>query len=46
MKQGGAEAGSFAPEAYKNVDEVIEVIHNAGPARKVARLQPLAVIKG
>ncbi|MCC6859746.1 MAG: RtcB family protein [Bryobacterales bacterium] len=35
-----------APEAYKDVDEVIEVVHNAGLARKVARLRPLGVIKG
>jgi tRNA-splicing ligase RtcB (3'-phosphate/5'-hydroxy nucleic acid ligase) len=34
------------PEAYKNVDEVIEVVHGAGLARKVARLRPMAVIKG
>src|SRR5262249_20397286 len=34
------------PEAYKNVDEVIEVAHGAGLARKVARLRPIGVIKG
>jgi tRNA-splicing ligase RtcB len=34
------------PEAYKNVDEVIEVVHNAGLACKVARLRPMGVIKG
>ena len=34
------------PEAYKDVDEVIEVVHQAGLARKVARLRPLGVIKG
>ncbi|MGD0014098.1 MAG: RtcB family protein [Bryobacteraceae bacterium] len=34
------------PEAYKNVDEVIEVVAAAGLARKVARLRPMAVIKG
>jgi tRNA-splicing ligase RtcB (3'-phosphate/5'-hydroxy nucleic acid ligase) len=34
------------PEAYKNVDEVIEVVHNAGLATKVARLRPMGVIKG
>jgi len=34
------------PEAYKDVDEVIEVVHGAGLARKVARLKPLGVIKG
>jgi tRNA-splicing ligase RtcB len=35
-----------APVAYKDVDRVIEVVHGAGIARKVARLVPLAVIKG
>jgi tRNA-splicing ligase RtcB len=34
------------PEAYKDVDEVIEVVHEAGLARKVARLRPMGVIKG
>ncbi|MGH9629420.1 MAG: RtcB family protein [Bryobacteraceae bacterium] len=34
------------PEAYKDEDEVIEVMTNAGLARKVARLRPLGVIKG
>ena len=34
------------PEAYKDVDEVIEVVHNAGLASKVARLRPMGVIKG
>jgi tRNA-splicing ligase RtcB len=34
------------PDAYKNVDEVIEVVHEAGLARKVARLRPMGVIKG
>jgi tRNA-splicing ligase RtcB len=34
------------PEAYKNVDEVIDVVHEAGLARKVARLRPMGVIKG
>ncbi len=35
-----------APQAYKDVDRVIEVVHGAGIAKKVARLTPLAVIKG
>jgi tRNA-splicing ligase RtcB len=34
------------PDAYKDVDEVIEVVARAGLARKVARLTPLAVLKG
>jgi tRNA-splicing ligase RtcB len=35
-----------APQAYKNIDEVVEVVHQAGLSQKVARLVPLAVIKG
>jgi len=35
-----------APLAYKNIDEVVEVVHNAGLSKKVVRLVPLAVIKG
>ncbi len=35
-----------APEAYKDIDAVVEVVHGAGLARKVARLRPLAVMKG
>lgn len=35
-----------APAAYKDVSRVVEVVHGAGLAHKVARLRPLAVIKG
>jgi tRNA-splicing ligase RtcB len=35
-----------APVAYKDVDAVVETVAGAGIARKVARLVPLAVIKG
>lgn len=35
-----------APQAYKDVNEVVNVVQSAGIARKVARLKPLAVIKG
>lgn len=35
-----------APQAYKDIEEVIDVVHNAGISKKVARLTPLAVIKG
>jgi tRNA-splicing ligase RtcB len=34
------------PEAYKDVSGVVEVVHNAGLSKKVARLRPLGVIKG
>jgi tRNA-splicing ligase RtcB len=35
-----------APQAYKDVDAVVEVVSAAGIAAKVARLRPVAVIKG
>jgi len=35
-----------APFAYKDVDEVVNTVDKAGLARKIARLRPLAVIKG
>jgi len=40
------ELAEEAPHAYKDVDRVVEVVHQAGLARKVARLVPLGVIKG
>ncbi|OGZ41611.1 MAG: RNA-splicing ligase RtcB [Candidatus Ryanbacteria bacterium RIFCSPHIGHO2_02_FULL_45_43] len=54
LKQQGIviNAGSFpslaeeAPSAYKDVDAVVDVVHQAGIAKKVARLRPIAVIKG
>jgi tRNA-splicing ligase RtcB (3'-phosphate/5'-hydroxy nucleic acid ligase) len=33
-------------DAYKDVADVVDVIHGAGVSRKVARLVPLGVIKG
>ncbi len=46
------QAGSYkgiaeeAPVAYKDVNLVVETVHRAGIARKVAKLKPLAVVKG
>ena len=34
------------PEAYKDVSEVVEVVHGAGISRMVAKLRPMAVVKG
>ncbi len=34
------------PEAYKDVDKVVESVTGAGISRKIARLRPLGVIKG
>lgn len=35
-----------APLAYKDVREVVGVVHNSGLARKVARMKPMCVVKG
>jgi tRNA-splicing ligase RtcB (3'-phosphate/5'-hydroxy nucleic acid ligase) len=35
-----------APEAYKDINEVVEVVSRVGIAKKVAKMLPLAVIKG
>ncbi len=45
----GASMGTLVeeiPEAYKDVEDVVHVVHEAGISRKVARLRPLGVIKG
>ena len=34
------------PAAYKDVNQVVEVVHRAGLSRKVARMRPVGVIKG
>jgi len=35
-----------APEAYKDIDEVVEVVHELGISKKVARMKPMVVVKG
>ena len=35
-----------APSAYKDAQQVVNVVHNAGLAKLVARLKPLIVVKG
>jgi tRNA-splicing ligase RtcB len=34
------------PAAYKDVSQVVDVVHRAGLAKKVAKLRPLGVVKG
>ena len=34
------------PEAYKDVSQVVEVVHGAGISEKVAKLRPIGVVKG
>jgi len=45
----GASRGTIIeeiPDAYKDVTDVVNVVHNAGISRKVAKLLPMGVIKG
>jgi tRNA-splicing ligase RtcB len=35
-----------APDAYKDIDEVVRIVVERGWARKVARMRPIAVLKG
>ncbi|MEW5933101.1 MAG: RtcB family protein, partial [Bacillota bacterium] len=46
--RGASDAGlaEEAPEAYKDVSRVVEVMHRAGLAGKVVRMRPIGVIKG
>lgn len=46
MSAGKGTLAEEMPEAYKNVDDVVDVVHNAGLAKKVARLAAVACIKG
>jgi len=42
----GAGLVEEAPQAYKDLDRVVNVVEQTGLARRVARTRPLGVIKG
>ena len=44
--EGRSTLAEEMPEAYKDVDAVVGVMHEAGITRKVARLRPMGVVKG
>jgi tRNA-splicing ligase RtcB len=46
MASGRETLAEEAPEAYKNVNEVVGVVHGAGISKRVCRMRPLGVIKG
>ncbi|SMC20378.1 tRNA-splicing ligase RtcB [Desulfacinum hydrothermale DSM 13146] len=46
MAAGKATLREEMPEAYKDVSDVVAVVHGAGISRPVARLRPLGVMKG
>jgi len=41
-----ADIAEEAPMAYKNIDNVVDIVAQAGLAKKVAKLLPLGVVKG
>lgn len=44
--KGRATLAEEAPQAYKDVNDVVKVVHNAGIGKKVCRMRPLGVMKG
>jgi tRNA-splicing ligase RtcB len=46
MAAGVATVAEEMPEAYKDVADVVRIVHEAGIAHRVAQLRPLGVIKG
>lgn len=46
MASGKGTLREELPEAYKNLDDVVDVMHRSGIARKVARLRTIGCIKG
>lgn len=46
MAAGRGTLAEEAPYAYKNVNEVVDVVEKAGISKKVCRMKPIGVIKG
>ncbi|MCK4850652.1 MAG: RtcB family protein, partial [Phycisphaerae bacterium] len=46
IAQGRRGLDEEQPAAYKDVNLVVDIVHNAGLSKKVARMRPLGVIKG
>lgn len=46
MGRGHRSIAEEQPAAYKDVNDVVDVVHHAGIAKRVARMRPMGVIKG
>ncbi|MFH1046410.1 MAG: RtcB family protein [Candidatus Omnitrophota bacterium] len=46
LSEGRETLSEEAPEAYKDVNTVVNVVHQAGISKRVCRMRPLGVIKG
>ncbi len=46
MSTGRETLAEEAPEAYKDVNEVVDIVAGAGISKRVCRMRPLGVVKG
>lgn len=46
MASGRNTLAEEMPEAYKDVNDVVQIVHGAGISKKVCRMKPMGVIKG
>ena len=46
MGRGRTGVAEEQPLAYKDVNDVVRVVHNAGIAKRICRMRPIGVIKG
>jgi tRNA-splicing ligase RtcB len=46
MASGKGTLVEEAPQVYKDVNEVVDVVHNAGISKRICRMRPVGVIKG
>lgn len=46
MASGRGTLVEEAPEAYKDVNEVVDVVHKCGISKRVCRMRPVGVVKG
>lgn len=46
MASGRGTVVEEAPEAYKDVNEVVDVVHKCGISKRVCRMRPIGVVKG
>ncbi|MFA5117055.1 MAG: RtcB family protein [Candidatus Omnitrophota bacterium] len=46
MASGRGTLVEEAPQAYKNINDVVDVVHNAGISKRICRMRPVGVIKG
>lgn len=46
MATGRETIAEEMPDAYKDISQVVNVVHNAGISKKIAKMRPLGVVKG